>query len=470
MSEIVNASPTKRFFIDMLTRDIELEDAILDLLDNCIDGAIRVGSEDEDQPYLGFEATMLITPDSFVLEDNCGGIPKQTAIDYAFRMGRPQQEVKETSQTIGVYGIGMKRAIFKIGREAEVLSRNSEDCYTVTIDNNWTQDEKKWDLPLTDVGGSCDISSTKGGTRIKIECLNPSVQMRWKNQLETFVSGLQKKVSDSFSVIIEKGFKIVINSEEVVPNPIQFLFEESDNKEAIRPYYAEKTYDDVKMTLVVGLYGSPPSMEELDEAAETKRATEDAGITVICNDRVVLYNDKSHLTGWGEAGVPKYHTQFVGIKGILTFDSSNPEKLPMTTTKRGVDLSSPLYADAKEYTRDAIRLFTSYTNKWKGRNQEEREHSESAVSKRYKDISSSVNHGIIATKTSRSAKVFKPNLPKPRDARPYRVIHFTRSIEDISYLDFKIFSDTSISHKPSEVGEKCFDLVFNYYKSEEDNE
>ena len=35
------ASPTKRFFVDMLTRDIDLKDAVLDLLDNCVDGLMR---------------------------------------------------------------------------------------------------------------------------------------------------------------------------------------------------------------------------------------------------------------------------------------------------------------------------------------------------------------------------------------------------------------------------------------------
>ncbi|EMG7739050.1 TPA: ATPase, partial [Escherichia coli] len=34
-------SPSKRFFVSMLTRDIDLNDAILDLLDNCVDGALR---------------------------------------------------------------------------------------------------------------------------------------------------------------------------------------------------------------------------------------------------------------------------------------------------------------------------------------------------------------------------------------------------------------------------------------------
>ena len=38
------ASPTKRFFVSMLTRDISLADAILDLLDNCLDGAMRLAN------------------------------------------------------------------------------------------------------------------------------------------------------------------------------------------------------------------------------------------------------------------------------------------------------------------------------------------------------------------------------------------------------------------------------------------
>ena len=39
MSNTVNANPTKDFFIQMLTKDIKLERAIIDLIDNSIDGA-----------------------------------------------------------------------------------------------------------------------------------------------------------------------------------------------------------------------------------------------------------------------------------------------------------------------------------------------------------------------------------------------------------------------------------------------
>jgi len=42
MTETVSVFPSKHFFVDMLTRDIEFSEAILDLLDNCVDGTIVV--------------------------------------------------------------------------------------------------------------------------------------------------------------------------------------------------------------------------------------------------------------------------------------------------------------------------------------------------------------------------------------------------------------------------------------------
>ena len=37
----IDVAPAKSFFVHMLTRDIALSDAILDLLDNCVDGILR---------------------------------------------------------------------------------------------------------------------------------------------------------------------------------------------------------------------------------------------------------------------------------------------------------------------------------------------------------------------------------------------------------------------------------------------
>ncbi|MEO1173140.1 MAG: ATP-binding protein, partial [Myxococcota bacterium] len=118
--------PSKSFFVTMLTRDIDLRDAILDLLDNCIDGAVRSGvaTGDEHRPYAGYWARLSLSGEQFLLEDNCGGIPIGAARNRAFRLGRPPEAAPAggDGKTVGVYGIGMKRAIFKLGRNARIAS------------------------------------------------------------------------------------------------------------------------------------------------------------------------------------------------------------------------------------------------------------------------------------------------------------------------------------------------------------
>ena len=84
------AYPAKRFFVDMLVRDIELKDALLDLLDNCVDGVMRSSTNqvDKTRPYEGYWADINFDESSFSISDNCGGIPFELAEKSAFRLGR----------------------------------------------------------------------------------------------------------------------------------------------------------------------------------------------------------------------------------------------------------------------------------------------------------------------------------------------------------------------------------------------
>src|SRR5437867_3411240 len=85
----VLATPEKRFFISMIVKDIELIPAILDLVDNSIDGAKRVRPEGGDDRFAGLHVRLELSPEKFTISDNCGGIEADHARDYAFRFGRP---------------------------------------------------------------------------------------------------------------------------------------------------------------------------------------------------------------------------------------------------------------------------------------------------------------------------------------------------------------------------------------------
>ena len=134
----------------MLTRDISLDDAILDLIDNCLDGALRLANGGE-VDYAKHFVKIKLAKDHFSIEDNCGGIPRDVAINYAFKMGRePDDDRDSDTETIGMYGVGMKRAIFKMGKNALVRTRHGNDTFEVPITSAWL-DAKNWDpLPINE--------------------------------------------------------------------------------------------------------------------------------------------------------------------------------------------------------------------------------------------------------------------------------------------------------------------------------
>ncbi len=467
MALVAQGSPTKEFFVGMLTRDIELSDAILDLLDNCLDGVVRQrnASDKRRSPdfYKGYFAHISIEKDKFIIEDNCGGIPREVAEKYAFRMGRSSEKEDDDLPTVGIYGIGMKRAIFKIGREAEVWTRNNSALYRVSIPNDWSS-RVEWDFPI-DEPANDDLLKC-GGTKIEISELYEGISINWDSddKLSVFCNNLIRSIQQSYSLIIQKGFSIEINNVLVQPLPVNLLISDQDqNEAAIKPYLYQRDFGDVSVSLAVGFYAPPPSPEEIDDENALKRSSSDAGWTVVCNDRVVLYNDKSHLTGWGEAGVPQYHTQFIGIRGFVVFESTNPKNLPMTTTKRGVDTSSEIYAAVKDHMRKGLKMFTDYTNRWKGRNESERVFSTAAKSVPIDSLLDTVGNieasVPVKFRKNKEAQVFTPTLPTPRVESATRRISFSKDVEEILDVVEYFYMDREHDVTPSQIGEKCFDEI-----------
>jgi len=87
------------------------------------------------------------------------------------------------------------------------------------------------------------------------------------------------------------------------------------------PYLFEGKVGGVDVELACGFY-TPFSEDSDDEATAFK--IDEAGWTVICNDRVVLHKDKTILTGWGD-GTPNYHPQFRADRRRSDFFIEGPQ-------------------------------------------------------------------------------------------------------------------------------------------------
>lgn len=390
-----DASPTKAFFVRMLTRDISLDDCILDLIDNSIDSAwqhagVRPTVFTPGELLKGYRVDINFNETSFRISDNCGGISLDNAADYAFTFGRkdpveelaegdegeedeveadedevgdedgkevdeggPESDPSSTDYSVGVYGIGMKRAIFKIGNDITITTTHldgaSIDAFAVPIKvKDWLSDTRTpWDF---DIVPAAELTSP--GVLIEVLDLNEESKRRFSDPTyeQTLINDILRR---DYMIPLMQGLTITVNGKEVGYRPISLLA--SDDFMPLR-----ETLEDGEVTIeiIAGMHAAPPDDNEPDGSRQDR----DSGWYVVCNGRVVLAADRSTATGWGAKGFPQWHGQYSGFIGIVLFSAANPALLPMTTTKRNVDVSSAVYQRTVNQMLKPTRSWIDYTN------------------------------------------------------------------------------------------------------------
>jgi hypothetical protein len=340
VTEYVNAEPAKTFFLDMLTRDISLEDSVLDLIDNCIDALARTRNIDLDESLLDQKAVNRMTKNlreeglpvveitfdetQFTISDHCGGIEYDSAVNEVFRFGR----VTESGNSrLSVYGIGLKRAIFKIGRVIAIESKTAESGFRVEIDADKWKREDEWHFPITKIGSARTEHSA--GTVIAVSKLNKEVRQRIGDGI--FAGSLIDAIASAYALFLDRFVIVKVNGRRVPPKAIPLGM---SNK--VTPAHDTMKSGHVGITLLAGL------AERVDGGWKTDRA----GWYVFCNGRVVVFADRGELTGWG-INSPQYVSKYSGFVGLAFFFADDPAMLPWTTTKRGLNRESQPYLLAR---------------------------------------------------------------------------------------------------------------------------
>jgi hypothetical protein len=355
-----SARVAKRFFIDFITRDITLEDSLLDLIDNSIDSLIRfrqldISANMLEPPQAKIDPSRLptidvdITPDPITVADRSGGILLKLAKEEVFNFGRQEPS---HSGTLGVYGIGLKRAMFKLGEELEITSRTTVDGFSVHLDvPKWKADPDNWHIPMKREEPA--KSASKAGTTIEIRKLRPNIQMRIADG--TLASRLTDIIGTTYCLFLDRYVRLRLNGSHVSPRPIPV-----GGSEEVGAGKDEFDEDSVHVTIYAGLAARVNGKWNLDRA----------GWYVLCNGRVVVSADKSELTGWAKPNA-QFVSKYRGFVGIVFFFSDNPDALPWTTTKRGMNVESIAYQIARRHMVEAARPVISFLNRmYPGEDQE----------------------------------------------------------------------------------------------------
>lgn len=334
-NNIINASPTKEFFIYMLVKDLDLTRAISDLIDNCIDGAKRLRGTGS---YEGLTIEIDANENLFKIRDNCGGIPIDVAKTYAFRFGRVSG-TPMTDYSIGRFGVGMKRAIFKLGKFFRIESITDSSRFVVEQNvEQWAQEIDNWDFRFQEVNSNYSSDGiSSAGTTITVTHLYEGISEELS--LENYQMRLRSELTADHQISIERGLKIVLNEIPLKHSPIKIL-----QSPHIVPAYKQLTREGgvVSVRLYTGI------TKPLDPK-DTKLDPSKAGWNVFCNERLILGADQSPLTGWGrENGNPSFHNDYARFTGFAFFESTQPDLLPWNTTKSGIDSDLPSYRAVRE--------------------------------------------------------------------------------------------------------------------------
>ena len=278
----ISAEPTKAFFIEMLTRDIPLEQAVLDLVDNSVDAAKSFQIEGN-RSFQGRIVKVEFDKSKFRIIDNCGGFNREIAKNYAFRFGRPENSPR-IPHSIGQFGVGMKRALFKFGDYFTIRSATTEDSWAVEVNVPAWEKQEHWLFPWGAFIPDENVSNKNPGTEIVVTVLRPTIAARVSTNL--FENTIIRLIKSKHRQFIAGGLSISVNGQHIDATSLSLLVA-SDGR--LQPGTAEFIYQeegkqDVKVRIIVGVGSSSPR---------------EAGWYVVCNGRVILEHDRSSETGWG---------------------------------------------------------------------------------------------------------------------------------------------------------------------------
>lgn len=346
-NETVNASPTKRFFIAVLIKDINFLDAIVELVDNSVDSArTESGTANISSKII----EIAYDKKQFSIKDNAAGISIDKAKNYVFRFGRPPN-APPTPGSVGEFGVGMKRALFKIDRHFEVESWTKTEHVRVVVDvGKWEsgpeEDPNSWTFPMP-------VAEKKRSPDSRTCITSKKLAEYSVEQLssENFGTLLMLTLKHKHTQSLNEGLTITVNGKNVGAEADTLLLSDE-----LKPICYSETMQVSKKTVTVRM---------IVGIGDDKLAK--AGWYVFCNGRQIERAEKTEKTGWNttyddDQKTPRIHWQYRRFRGYLFFESDAQDALPWNTTKTGLDVEAAAYQRVKNEMLGAMRQVIDFLN------------------------------------------------------------------------------------------------------------
>src|SRR5688572_12586932 len=112
---IVKAIPSKRLYKSIIA-DYDTELALCELIDNALDNWVKEGRKWK----LEISIVVDTSQQTITISDNAGGVPES---DISKMIAPGHTTNISTDETIGIFGVGSKRAVVALAQEIKILTR-----------------------------------------------------------------------------------------------------------------------------------------------------------------------------------------------------------------------------------------------------------------------------------------------------------------------------------------------------------
>jgi hypothetical protein len=300
--------------------------------------------------------------------------------------------------------------------------------------------DKDWNLELN-LKDKSKVQYKKPFTKIFISKYKKEVP---KILSSIFINDLKKDLSIYYTRIIDSSIRIDFNKEELKPFDLAIT-----HSKEIKPLVVLGEHDKVNYKILCWI---EPKKKYRDPRERGK-----IGWNIFMNDRLILVDDISSITGWsGERSeIPKYHQLYYQFRGIVMIESKDPQLLPINTTKNNFNIEHPIYHHIRQKMIETARPIIAYLRlKYKA---EEVEDLEDEVENKVEHDGNNQNNP-----ERKSIDKLKPNLkfsaPRLKKRKDTTRISFEKPKKDVD----KIKRLYKLKSNP-EVGEH----TFNYFWSSE---
>jgi hypothetical protein len=128
----LDATPSKRIFHSIIA-DYDLNRSICELADNALDVWVRSGRASRINIGVHLDKGQQVIR----VEDNVGGLA-----ELRYVVGPGQTGSAPTDETIGIFGVGTKRAVVALAQDISITTRHGSDkTYQVDFDDKWIEDD-----------------------------------------------------------------------------------------------------------------------------------------------------------------------------------------------------------------------------------------------------------------------------------------------------------------------------------------